>query len=191
MSTVLTKALAARPDERYPDIQRFAQDFAAALARGTSSQTHDVFISYRREDSAILATYIAERLEQRHEITSFVDVQGLDGATRFPSRIERAIADCGVFVCILGSETLQSPYVRRELAVAAELGKPMIPVFQESYVAPAEDELDPVVADLLQFDGIPLLDKRNIYVQAAVDELANQVRKTLERRVRWRPPPRG
>ena len=60
-------------------------------------------------------------------------------ATRFPSRIERAIADCGVFVCILGSETLQSPYVRRELAVAAELGKPMIPVFQESYVAPAED----------------------------------------------------
>lgn len=181
VTQVLNRALAPAPADRYQDIAEFARDLAGALRRGRAQASRHVFISYRREDSAILATYIAERLEQRHEISAFVDVQGLDGAARFPARIERAIADCEVFVCILGAGTLQSSHVRREITIAADLGKPMIPVFQESYVPPDEAALDPVIADLLLFDGIPLLDRRNIYVHAAVDELARQVRTTIER----------
>jgi serine/threonine protein kinase len=181
VTAVLNKGLAVAPDERYATVAEFAQGLAGALKSGRSHQARQIFISYRRDDSAILATFIADQLEKNHGVTSFVDTQGMDGATRFPARIERAIQDCEVFVCILGAGTLQSGYVRKEIATAFDLGKPMIPVFQEDYTPPPDDTLDAAVNDLLQFDGIPLLDKRNVYVFAAVAELAQQIRLTLDR----------
>ena len=181
VTAVLNKGLAVVPADRYPTVGDFAKALSGALKSARSQQARQIFISYRRDDSAILATFIADQLEKNHGVTSFVDTQGMDGATRFPARIERAIQDCEVFVRILGAGTLQSGYVRREIATAFELGKPMIPVFQEDYAAPPDDTLDAAVNDLLQFDGIPLLDKRNVYVFAAVAELAAQIRRTLDR----------
>jgi serine/threonine protein kinase len=181
-SAVLAKGLAAEPGERHASVLELAQALSQALRSNRSHRARQAFISYRREDSAILATFIADQLQGKHEISAFVDTQGLDGATRFPTRIERAIQDCEVFICILGAHTLESVHVLREIQQAHAAGKPMIPVFQEDYAAPDEAGLDPAVADLLQFDGIPLLDKRNVYVHAAVAELAQQVRHTLRRR---------
>ncbi len=130
------------------------------------------FVSYRRTSSAILATYLASQLGGKG-IEAFVDTRRSDGAGPFPERLLRAIEDSDVFICLLGASaagaTLDSPWVLREIEHAHTLGKPMIPVFQESYV-PAEPANEHIGA-LLQNQGVHIFDVKNIYVDAAVSEL--------------------
>src|SRR5688572_7461934 len=100
-----------------------------------------IFISYRRVESSLLATLIARELEAKG-FTVFVDTRSVDGAGPFPERLRAAIADCSVFVCLLGASSLSSAWVREEIAQAQQLGKKLIPVFQEKYTPP-----DPVPDD--------------------------------------------
>jgi hypothetical protein len=66
------------------------------------------FISYRRADSAALATLIALSLKEKHGIDAFVDTRNTGGGGPFPDRLRRAIEQSDVFVCILGETTFQS-----------------------------------------------------------------------------------
>jgi serine/threonine protein kinase len=179
-SRAVERALATDPSARHAGPAAFATELARALQPGAGTRgATPVFISYRRGSSAGWVVFIADQLEREHGIGSFVDTQRLDGALKFPQRIERAIESCEVFVCLLDAETLGSPHVRHEIALAHHLSKRMIPVFQEGFAA-AEDKLvDPAVAELLLFDGVKLLDRQNVYVRAAVAELAQQIRTTL------------
>lgn len=140
------------------------------------------FISYRRADSASLATLIAVTLKNEHDIDAFVDTRNTDGGGPFPDRLRRAIETTDVFVCLLGATTLDSDWVQKEIAHADTHNKTMIPVFQERYVAP-----DPVpnapVERLLQSDGIQILDVRNVYVDQAIEELATMIRKSVPRKL--------
>src|SRR5437773_406572 len=97
-----------------------------------------VFVSYRRRESATLATLFAREMEARGIKNVFVDTRVTDGAGPFPNRLLAAIEACQVFVCLLGAETLNSDWVRKEIEHAHTLGKPMLPVFQETYV-PVKD----------------------------------------------------
>lgn len=180
LTAVINRALARDPAERHRDVRAFAQALQQELRRGARSrQARDVFFSYHRESSSGWVTHLSRQLHDKHELSCYVDVQGLDGASRFPQRIQRAIEQCGVFVCLLDARTLESPYVLQEVKLAHELGKPMIPVFQEGFALPAADAVDAAVNELLQYDGVHLLDRRNIYIDQAVAEIAAQVRSTL------------
>lgn len=56
----------------------------------------------------------------------------------------------------------------------------MVPVFQESFRFPKEmDTLPEPVRELLLCDGVKLLDRRNIYVPAAVRSLSEAIRQLL------------
>ncbi len=137
----------------------------------------DVFVSYRRIPSAMLAQLLAEKLPQRGIRHVFVDTRVTDGAGPFPDRLLRAIEACKVFVCLLADTTLDSEWVRTEIEHAYHLGKPMIPVFQESYIPPKE-ALTPSLAALLQDEGIHVLDIRNIYLEQTMNELATMLKRT-------------
>ena len=179
-SRVVQRALAARPADRYASITEFGRELGQALRSSASvGAGAQVFISYRRETSSGWVAFLADQLARDHGITSFVDTLGLDGAVKFPARIQRAIENCAVFVCVLGLDTLQSSYVRQEIELAFRGGKRMIPVIQESFSAGEAELADPAVCELLTYDGVKLLDRRSIYVRAAVDELAQQIRVTL------------
>jgi hypothetical protein len=134
------------------------------------------FVSYRRKDSAILATLLTRELSLKG-IDAFVDTRAVDGAGPFPDRLLRNIEEREVFICLLGEATLDSEWVRREIAHAHTIGKPMIPVFQESYVAKPEAP-DQHVAALLQNEGIHILDIRNIYVDEAIQQLSKMIQAT-------------
>ncbi len=140
-----------------------------------------VFISYRRKDSATLATLLAKELE-RQRMRVFVDTRSIDGGGPFPDRLRRAIAECEVFVCLLGATTLESRWVREEIAYAHQLNKVMLPVFQEKYVPP-----DPIpdehVYALLQSDGVKILDVQNVYVDQAIADLRKMIRGSVRRRL--------
>lgn len=175
LTGVLNKALAADPSNRFETMLKFAEGFRKGLHGSGSLNDHGVFISYRRDQSAVLVTYIAKQLEVVHGIQSFVDTHGLDGAVKFPKRIQRAIEGCSVFVCVMSGKTLQSKHVVDEIHFAHGLEKPMIPVFQEDFLATEQDTANSAINDLLQYDGVRVFDKQNIYIDHAVNDLARRI----------------
>jgi len=179
VSDVLRRALAISEGDRFESVEQFAQAFESALrGRDRSSASPLVFISYRHEPSAGWAVLLARELKEKHGIEAFVDTQRLDGAIQFPAKLARAIEDCEVFVCLLASSTLESRWVCEEIKLAHVHRRPMIPVFQESFAPGSKESLDPAIETLLQYDGVHLLDQRNIHVDHTIADLARLVMKT-------------
>ncbi len=133
-----------------------------------------VFVSYRRVESAALATLIAKSL-QSAGIDAYVDTRASDAGGEFSDRLYKAIENCDVFVPLLGKTTLDSEWVLKEIAHARNLRKPMIPVFQESFVKPDPPPNEDVAA-LLRHDGVHILDVKNLYVDEAIARLAQMIR---------------
>ena len=178
ISQVLKRALSVDPKDRYSSVRDFFAALQSALTRTTnrSDGPARIFISYQRDSSSGWAVLFAKELQQKHQIAAFVDTQRMDSAVRFPDRLKRAIQDCDVFVCLLSSSTLQSKWVREEIRLAWENNKPMLPVFQESYALPDPSErLEAHVEALINYDGVKLLDRQNLYVENAIEKLAEMV----------------
>ncbi|MBZ0290307.1 MAG: protein kinase, partial [Anaerolineae bacterium] len=136
------------------------------------------FVSYRRKPSAILAQLIAKDLKA-NGIEVYLDIERMEGAGAFPTRLFQAIDASDVFVCLLGDDTLDSEWVQNEIQHAHEAGKPMIPVFQESFeLLPLDQVGSPFVKALLEYDGVYIFDVKNVYVPQAVEALARMIENT-------------
>jgi serine/threonine protein kinase len=182
LSKVLSKALSVNSGARYPSIQDFYEAFEQAtradLAKATANP--QVFLSYRRQSSAGWAVFFSRELREKHRIFAFVDTQRRDSARRFPEKLARAVADCDIFICLLAGDTLESAWVREEIRLAFENNKPMIPVFQESYQA-KDMPVETYIEALLSFDGVHLLDRRNIHVDHTIADLADIIHQTVSK----------
>jgi hypothetical protein len=178
---VLARGLARAPDDRFPSASAFAAALSAAVEGRRGDRTGPrIFLSYHRETGAGWANFFARELKE-HGISTFLDVQQIDRAQRFSDRLSRAIDDCDVFVCLLSATTLDSPWVREEIRQAADRGKPMVPIFQESF-DPAEPRADdPAVAVLLSHDAVHLFDERNVHVAHSATDLATLIKNTIDR----------
>jgi serine/threonine protein kinase len=179
LSIVLEKALSTSPDARYESVK----EFFSALVEGASGKQKNakpsVFISYQRGTSAGWAMLFRHNLEEKYEIDTYVDTQAVDQAAHFPERLANAIADCDMVICLLGEKTLESKWVREEIRIAHEHGKPMVPVFQEGFKHPLQDEDLPLfLRSLLSFDAVHLLDERAIYVDPCIEKIARIVHTT-------------
>jgi serine/threonine protein kinase len=184
VSEVLKRALSVTPEERYPSVREFFLAFQFALAHpaGRRAGTPRVFVSYHRNLSAGWAVLFARELKDKHNISAFVDTQRVDSAVRVPAKIRQAIQDADIFVCLLAKNTLRSTWVQEEVRIAWESGKPMIPVFQESFDAPASsDQLAPHIQTLMSYEAVHLLDRRNIHVDHTIAELARLVTESTRR----------
>lgn len=181
VSKVLEQALAREPEMRFPAIADFAAAFLDAIDERKAKQNEKmrVFISYQRSASSPWALYFKKELEREHGFSVFVDSEQRDNAGQFPRRIEQSIMKCDVFVCILSQRTLDSAWVQREIEIAHQGRKPIVPVFQESFRMPRDLQSLPVpVRELLQFSGVKLFDRQNTYVDAAVKLLAETIRQS-------------
>ncbi|MCW5964633.1 MAG: protein kinase, partial [Bryobacterales bacterium] len=179
VSAVVERALSRDPKLRYPTICDFADAFAEAILVGARKPNEPlrVFVSYQRAASSPWALYFKKELEREHGFSVFVDSEQRDNAGQFPKRIEECIARCDIFVCILAQKTLESAWVQREIELAHNGRKPIVPVFQESFRMPRDLNVLPIhVRELLQFGGVKLFDRQNSYVDAAVTLLANTIR---------------
>ncbi len=179
VSGVVAKALNNSPDERYPTVAAFAATLDQAIVTGRRSDGRArVFLSYRRDASAGWAVLFARELREKHSIETFLDNERRDSAIHFPQKLKHAIAACDVFVCLLAGDTLESAWVREEIRLAHQYGRPMVPVFQESY----RDEgkhMEAHLKSLLHYDGVHLLDRRNIHVDHSIADLAQIVQRTF------------
>jgi hypothetical protein len=68
-----------------------------------------IFINYRRDDSAGHAGRVQDRLKSEfaHDLL-FLDVDAIPLGVNFVKEIQKAIADCGVLLALIGSDWLEA-----------------------------------------------------------------------------------
>jgi len=109
-----------------------------ALQQALTGRRLHVFLSYAREDLAVLRT-VQEGLETlNHEV--WFDKR-LNGGQDWWDRILQRIRDCDVMIVAVSPAMLESDPAAREREYACRLGKPLLPV-----------QVDPVLPDLLPPD---------------------------------------
>ena len=89
----------------------------------------DIFLSYSRKD-AEQATELAARLRERG-VEVWIDKLGIEAAKSWSKEIVRAIDECRAFVVLVSDNAQRSTNVSREVGLASEARKPMLPVMLE------------------------------------------------------------
>ena len=86
----------------------------------------DIFISYSRKDSAH-ALELAEQLRSSG-MDVWIDQHGLELASSWSKDIVDAIEQCKAFVLLLSESSLASHNVVKELSIASDSGRNIIPI---------------------------------------------------------------
>jgi large subunit ribosomal protein L7/L12 len=96
----------------------------------------EIFISYSRADTAAVDE-LAARLKTAG-FEPWVDRTGIRGGEQWRLSIVKAIEACGVFLIALSPQSVASVNVRKELDIADEGRKFIMPVFIRAVTIPAE-----------------------------------------------------
>ena len=89
----------------------------------------EVFISYAAKDRERVLGLV-KRLRSAG-VTVWIDQAGIDVATMWSQEIVNAIRDCKVMLLSISPHSTESENVVKELALASERKKPIIPVYLE------------------------------------------------------------
>ena len=133
-----------------------------------------IFISYRRDDSAVRAHSLnAELITAFGEQQVFFDVKAIKPGDPFPPGIERNLKACDVVVAVIGPQwrtlaagdgrpRILSPddYVRHEIATALSTGKRVIPVLVEGARMPEKASLPEDIAALAELNALTFSDRQ-------------------------------
>jgi len=161
--------------------------------RQQSDRKRQVFICYRRDDSAYAATAIHDKLKQ--ELTDgevFFDVQSIPPGKNFRTYLEDAVARCDVLLVIIGTGWLDArfeegpniaqrrlddpdDFVRIEIASALERGIPVIPVLVGGAKMPPHSSLPPALGGLADLQAVEVRSGRDFVRH--VEDLAGATRK--------------
>lgn len=136
-----------------------------------------VFISYKRSVSSLQALMLSQWL-WRLGIENFLDVDSIHAGGELGSQLEEAIRTRSHFICLLGAaageNTLQSTYVRREIATARRFQRVCIPFFQHDWQPPGGAPPETAVLELLERPGVEVAAVANAgqVAQAYADALS-------------------
>jgi hypothetical protein len=133
-----------------------------------------LFLSYRQSDTLGQTGRLADALEARYGPgTVFRDLDSIEPGQRFEDVIEQALADCRVFLPLIGDDWLTvrgadgrlrlddpQDFVRREVATALARDIPVIPLLLEGARVPAASELPPELRPLLRHQALELSETR-------------------------------
>ena len=86
----------------------------------------NVFISYSRQDFNVVDK-VTEALSG-NGINYWIDREGLEPGVTFPDKIANSIKDCDVFLFLSSENANASPWTLREISMAIDLGKTVLPV---------------------------------------------------------------
>ena len=135
----------------------------------------DAFISFSFKDQKV-AELIYNTLINKYHIRAWICTRQLEGGTPFKDEIVRAIKASKVFVLLQSTNSLSSSQVPREVAIALDLGKTVIPfMIEESHLSELSGSLyyDLVLTQIIDAT-IPTLDDR-------IEELVSTIRNTVRR----------
>lgn len=134
----------------------------------TKNRQSDIFISYRRSDSAWAAGRIQDFLKIHFKSGSiFRDVEQIGLGQKFPERIQQALESCKIMLVIIGSSwlTIADEYGRRrldnpedwvriEVETALRREILVIPVVLEGAKLPTKIALPDSLKNLIDLNGI-------------------------------------
>jgi TIR domain len=152
-----------------------------------------IFISYRRGDTAGYAGRLFDRLIQSFSKDNvFMDVDGLPLGTDFTAVLEKKLASCDLALILIGPQwvgardaegrrRLDSPddFVRMEVAAALKRDMPVIPILFDDARMPMRDELPPELRDLPRRNAFKV-DHATFHVEVA--SLIEQIKRFGPRR---------
>lgn len=99
---------------------------------------HDVFISYSTKDLSMAET--VRNVLERNEIPCWMAPRDIPGGSNYSREIPIAIRGCKVFVIVLSENSQRSPWVLRELDMAVNCGKLILPFMLDDF--PLNDEFN-------------------------------------------------
>jgi hypothetical protein len=157
-----------------------------------------IYISYRRQDTALLASRVYDRLIRHFgNAQVFMDVDSIELGDDFAEVIRRAVTSCDVLLALIGREWLGASdwegrrrlddtddFVRMEIEAALERGIPVIPVLSEGARMPHEIELPQSLAPLSNCNAIEVT---HIRFSEDVDQLIGVVGGALRSHKEERP----
>jgi AAA domain-containing protein/TIR domain-containing protein len=94
----------------------------------------DVFVSYSRKDRDRVRPLV-QRL-QTADLPVWIDERGIDGASLWGQEIVEAIEGCTALILMLSRSSLASDHVLKEVALASEGKKPILPLLLEPVTLP-------------------------------------------------------
>lgn len=120
-----------------------------------------IFLSYRRNDTAYLAAALNEKLQQRFGPNSvFFDIDNIPFGVDFREHIENAVGQCSVLLAIIGDQWLgtsgdgnrrideEEDFVRVEIESALKGKIPIIPVLVEAATMPSAKVLPAAIKSI-------------------------------------------
>jgi hypothetical protein len=143
--------------------------------KGKENKAQDVvpsqiFVSYRRSDSADVTGRIYDRLIGRFDKNLiFKDVDSIPLGLDFKEYLDKKVGECDVLLAIIGDRWLDasdgsgarrlndpSDFVRIEIESALERGIPVIPLLVRGATMPREESLPISLRKLVYRNGIPI-----------------------------------
>jgi hypothetical protein len=133
-----------------------------------------IFLSYRRIDTSGHTGRLSDALEAKFGTDAvFHDIQSIEAGRRFDEVIDSALAQCRVFVPLIGDDWLRvtgpdgrrrlddpDDLVRREVAAALRRDIPVIPVLLEGATMPAPASLPAELQPLTRHQAVEISDTR-------------------------------
>jgi hypothetical protein len=137
------------------------------------TRSANIFINYRREDSAGHAGRLFDGLSSRFPGRVFMDIDTIEPGIDFVESITQAVRCCEVLIVVIGREWLHltdasghrrldnpNDFVRLEIAAALERNIRIIPVLVEDAAMPKPEELSSDLLKLTRRNAIALSDAR-------------------------------
>jgi TIR domain len=168
------------------------------LSAGSQARSANIFINYRREDSAGHAGRLFDGLSSHFPSRLFMDVDTIAPGIDFVDAIEQAVGACEVLIVVIGREWLtlknaaggrrideDGDFVRLELEHALARNIRVIPVLVQGAEPPRPEDLPPSLAKLARRNAIELSDARWGY---DVDRLAQTIQGVLGEKTPAAPP---
>jgi TIR domain len=116
-------------------LNRRSRSKPALTTPPTVADGQDLFVSYsRRDQKQVLA--LTKQLEERG-FRVWIDQHRLDGATLWPKEVTEALLRARVFVLVVSKASVVSTNVIRELSLASEESKTILPLQLEAVEIPS------------------------------------------------------
>ena len=132
---------------------------------------HQVFISYRRADSALAAQFLYRELAGRIDEERIFFDKGIEPGADYVETLRAAVGSCDLLVVVIGPDWLhisdesgerrlekEDDWVRIEIATALQRGVRVIPVTLRGAAPPSRTELPSDIAKLADMQALPLRD---------------------------------
>lgn len=149
------------------------------------NKNYDLFISYRRDDTAGHSRLIKTELEKNFEV--FFDVDSIDGGDVFPTRLEEAIEKSKIVLVIIGEKYCDEfkkrsdfiDYIVEELKYAHSCKKIIIPVLLDSSTMPNNECIPDEVNFISSLNAINI---RHLDFDATITKLKTSINNSLEKK---------